>query len=277
MHHNFRQKNSIYFNHLQLIRKNKNLSTAINYFNTAFKKKLLSNKNNNDMTYLCQTNKQVDYYNKKCLNRIKGELTIINAYYDYDIRYDVKNNKLRFDDLGFNMLLYLKPNALVMFTVNDKLIKNKNRRFVNGDLAIVISCKPDEVVVKLIKNNKIIHLHKYNCKYEIYKKPKLIFNKIIQDKYIGLLKQYPLKLAYGLTIHKAQGKTLGNIVLVLNKKNNLLTHGQLYTALSRIKSLQNLYLTNKLTISQIKANPKVVAFYQKINMTKQQLLDEIFR
>lgn len=272
--HNFRQKNNIYFKHLQLIRKNKNLSIAINYFNKALKNNLLSK---NNITFLCQTNKQVDYYNRKMLNKIKGQHIVINAYYDHEIRHDLSKKILKFDNLGFVRSLYLKPQALVMFTKNDKLVKNKNRRFVNGDLAHVISCNPEKVVVKLIKNNKIIHLHKYNCQYELYKKPKLIFNTIVQDQYIGLLKQYPLKLAYGLTIHKAQGKTLGNIVLKLKQKNNFLSHGILYTALSRIKTLENLQLTNKLTITQIQANPKVIAFYQGINKTKYQLMDEIFK
>lgn len=272
--HNFRQNHNTYFRHLQLIRKNRNLSTAVNYFNKGLKNNLLSK---TTCTYLCLTNKQVDYYNNKCLKAINADAVIINAYYDHEIRSDIDNNKLKFYDLGLNKTLLLKPNALVMFTKNDKLIANKNRRFVNGDLAYVISCKPEEVVVKLIKNNKIIHLHKYNCQYELYKKPRLFLNRIIQDKYIGLIKQYPLKLAYGLTIYKAQGKTLTNIVLELNTKNKFFTHGLLYTALSRIKSLQNLQLVNKLMVAQIQANPKVIAFYKRLNMVKQQLLDEIFK
>ena len=274
LHHNFRQENNIYFKHLQLIRRNKNLQVAIDYFNKALKNNWFSQTN---LTYLCETNNQANNFNKKCLNKISGDSVVINAYYDHEIRHNIINNKIKFYDFGFNKSLQLKPNALVMFTKNDKLMPNKNRRFVNGDLAHVISCKPEEVVVKLVKNNKIIHLHKYNCQYELYKRPRLVFNKIIQDKYIGLLKQYPLKLAYGLTIHKAQGKSLANIVLKLNNKNNFSAHGLLYTALSRIKSLQNLQLTNKLTVSQIHANPKVIAFYERLNMTKQQLLDDVFK
>ena len=78
----------------------------------------------------------------------------------------------------------------------------------------------------------------------------------------GLFKQYPIKLAYALTIYKAQGKTFNNVVFDPSVNKNKLTSGLVYVALSRTRSIDNLFLTKPLTIDQIKVDPKVVEFYK---------------
>ena len=70
--------------------------------------------------------------------------------------------------------------------------------------------------------------------------------------------QYPLKLAYGITIHKSQGMTLENVVVDCNR---IFEEGQAYVALSRVKKLEGLYLKG-FSADKIKANQKVVDFYK---------------
>ena len=73
-----------------------------------------------------------------------------------------------------------------------------------------------------------------------------------------IIGQYPLILAWALTIHKIQGSTLETAEIDVG--NNIFEYGQTYVALSRIKSLAGLYL-NSIDIKKIKSNPKVIDFY----------------
>jgi len=264
---NFRQtKDKKYLYYLDCIRTNSNLKQALNFFNKALNKKL------DNAIGIYPTNYQVDKRNKACLKLLKSKEVTIHAYHDNDIRHDIKTNKLTNSQLPCPISLSLKPKALVMFVRNDKLTKDKKRRFVNGDLATVVSCCIEEVVVKLLRNKKLVHLHKYNCSYPVYRLPDMFLGILTQDEYIGLYKQYPLVLAYGLTIHKAQGKTLDNVIFdPIGPKDIVLNHGLVYTALSRVRSLDNLSLDHALTLDQIKANDKVIAFNKLITNTN--LLD----
>lgn len=80
------------------------------------------------------------------------------------------------------------------------------------------------------------------------------------DKFTGLqLKQIPLILAYALTIHKAQGATLDRASVDLGR--NIFAYGQAYVALSRIRTMDGLYLRDFIP-SRIRSNPKVVEFYE---------------
>lgn len=91
---------------------------------------------------------------------------------------------------------------------------------------------------------------------------------IVQDEYLGLFKQYPIRLAYALTIHKAQGKTFDNVIFDPSIDKKKLTSRLVYVALSRTKSIENLFLTKPLTIDQIKIDDKVVEFYKNLKARK---------
>lgn len=212
---------------------------------------------------LFATNRLVDKTNLSCLNKLKGKALAIPAYYDNEIRSAIKHHKLLANDLPGSLCLHIKPNAQIMFIKNDKLNKDNIRRFVNGDLGIVVRCDTtDEVVCKVYRTGKLVRLHKYNLAHRINKPVHLILDMIVQDEYLGLFKQYPIKLAYALTIHKAQGKTFDNVIFDPSIDKKKLTSGLVYVALSRTRSIQNLFLTKPLTIDQIKVDDKVVEFYK---------------
>ena len=80
------------------------------------------------------------------------------------------------------------------------------------------------------------------------------------NKHLLNITQIPLKLAYAITIHKSQGMTLDNVII--NFKHSF-ANGQIYVALSRVKSLNSLSIKN-LDFNQIKADPKVVRYYKNI-------------
>jgi ATP-dependent exoDNAse (exonuclease V) alpha subunit len=80
----------------------------------------------------------------------------------------------------------------------------------------------------------------------------------LTDKIIGRYSQFPLKVGYAITVHKSQGMTLEGAVLDFG--SGTFGSGLVYVALSRVKSLQNLYLTNQLRVEDIKIDPKVLEF-----------------
>jgi len=73
--------------------------------------------------------------------------------------------------------------------------------------------------------------------------------------------QFPLVLAWAITIHKIQGATLDKAMMDIG--NSIFEYGQTYVALSRVKRLDGLYLTS-LNVDKIRVNPTVVEFYNKL-------------
>ncbi len=244
---------------LNNLRLGKDLEQVLAYFN----RRVIPTSKVAKTVRLFATNRLVDKTNLSCLNKLKGKALAIPAYYDNEIRSAIKHHKLLANDLPGSLCLHLKPNAQIMFIKNDKLNKDNMRRFVNGDLGIVVRCdSEEEVVCKVNRTGKLVRLHKYNLAHRINKPVELILDMIVQDEYLGLFKQYPIKLAYALTIHKAQGKTFDNVIFDPSIDKKKLTSGLVYVALSRTRSIENLFLTKPLTIDQIKVDDKVVEFYK---------------
>ena len=77
----------------------------------------------------------------------------------------------------------------------------------------------------------------------------------------GTFTQYPLKLAWAITIHKAQGKTFDRAVIDLGR--GAFEHGQTYVALSRCRTLEGIVLKEKLRMEDILVDPRIVEFYEQ--------------
>jgi ATP-dependent DNA helicase PIF1 len=154
------------------------------------------------------------------------------------------------NNLQCNQVLRLKRGAAVMCTINldmDNYICNGSQGIV---IDIIDTCSPALPVVRF--SNGII---------------KTIHPKFWQsDEYPTLaIGQYPLTLAWALTIHKIQGATLTMAEMDIGQ--SIFEYGQTYVALSRIKSLDGLYLSAFYS-EKIAANPKVIAFYDNIAKNK---------
>lgn len=153
----------------------------------------------------------------------------------------------------FESNLTFKIGVRVMFTES-----RKKSGYVNGDFGTIEKYDGKTITVKIEKSgenveiNRVDH-YRYKMKYDEHTRS---LSK--ETPYIQKTNQYPLKLAYAFTIHKSQGQTYDRIVLDLY--SHIFAPGQLYVALSRVKSLQGLYLTKPVSISDIIVDEKVLNF-----------------
>lgn len=151
--------------------------------------------------------------------------------------------------------LHLKVGAQVMFTRNDM-----RRRWGNGTLGRVTALSHNSISV-MLENGSEYEVPReiwesYEQKYDPVKK------KIVKEV-VGSFKQYPLRLAWAITVHKSQGMTFDR--MILNLEGGLFLPGQFYVALSRVKSLEGLYLTRRVGTCYANTSAEVIAFARTFN------------
>ena len=165
-----------------------------------------------------------------------------------------KDGNVKEDNLPAPFELNLKVGAQVMFTKND--IKQK---WVNGTLGTVFELTEDCVKVKIGEKIEEIEPSIWESyEYDFDKK-----NKKLNKSVAGTFVQYPLKLAWAITIHKSQGLTFDKMILNLSK--GTFAAGQLYVALSRVRSLDGLYLSRPITSNEVRCNNEVMRFASNFN------------
>ncbi len=153
-------------------------------------------------------------------------------------------------------ILTLKEGAQIMFIRNDP-----ERRYVNGSIGSVLSIKGDEIRVEVHEAGQRNEFELEPYLWEIIKYKVDPQNpKELQEEVLGSFEQYPVKLAWAVTIHKAQGKTFDRAIIDLGR--GAFEHGQAYVALSRCRSLEGIILRQKLRPQDIMTDPLVVDFYQ---------------
>ncbi len=153
--------------------------------------------------------------------------------------------------------LRLRKGAQVMFVRNDL----EDKQFVNGTIGKIIQLSQDSIVVET---------EEYGGKKRTIDVPKIEWEIIryrasvtgsIETEVAGSFTQYPLKLAWAITIHKSQGKTFDKVLIDLG--GGAFEHGQLYVALSRCRTLEGIVLRQPIRTQDIITDERVVAFYEE--------------
>jgi tRNA uridine 5-carbamoylmethylation protein Kti12 len=142
--------------------------------------------------------------------------------------------------------LELKKGAQVMFVKNDP---SRERLFFNGKIGIITSISDDHILVKCpgdLSEIVVNPLEWTNIKYELDTQ-----SKELREKIIGTFTQFPLKLAWAITIHKSQGLTFEKAVI---DANLAFAHGQVYVALSRCKSFEGMVLRSPISFNSVKTD-----------------------
>ena len=211
------------------------------------------------MSVLLSTcNSSADRYNEQQLSRITSPAIAYKA---------VKSGK--FPDakrMPAQEELVLKVGAQVMFTRNDG-----NRRWVNGTMGKVASLADDKIVVEL-ENGDCHEVDQVEWEYYNYTYNRE--SKKIDKELVGTYIQYPLRLAWAITIHKSQGMTFNSMILDLSRR--VFASGQLYVALSRVRSLDGLTLTAPILPRDVIPNREIEEFSASFNdelLIQNKLLD----
>ena len=151
--------------------------------------------------------------------------------------------------------LVLKKGAQVMFVKNDL---SHEKRYYNGKIGFVSYVSENEIEVFLPDDGVKIEVEKYewqNVRYNLNEQ-----TKEIEEEVLGTFVQYPLKLAWAITVHKSQGLTFDKAVLDIN---DVFMSGQAYVALSRLRSLSGLVLSKPVAIRQISIDLNILSFSER--------------
>ncbi len=160
----------------------------------------------------------------------------------------------------YNMVL--KEGAQIMFIKNDP-----DHRFYNGMVGEIVNIDNDDITVRSKETQEQFVLERAewtNSKYTLNEE-----SMEIEEEVQGRFRQYPLRLAWAITIHKSQGLTFEHAII---DASHSFTHGQTYVALSRCKSLEGMVLSAPLSRGAIITDGQVDAFTQNIQPPTQENL-----
>ena len=211
---------------------------CLSYFNQFVRQP----ENDNDIIKICASNSEVDSINQQALESIEQKEHV------YEARTEGKYDK----ELPTKETLTLKVGAKVIFVAND-VAYNK---YHNGTIGIITQCRKDHIRVS-IDGAKSIKVNYKEWSFSDTDENDMM-QRVVQ---LGTFAQLPVKLAYGMTMHKTQGQTYEQAII---SPGNF-TDGQLYVALSRLSNVNGLYLTREIEEEDIKTNTMVTKFYKDFN------------
>ena len=161
--------------------------------------------------------------------------------------------------------LVLKQGAQIMFIKNDP-----QHRFYNGMIGEVVRISNDEIIVRSKDTDEEFELERMewtNSKYTLNEE-----TKEIEETVEGVFRQYPVRLAWAITIHKSQGLTFEHAII---DASHSFTHGQTYVALSRCKSLEGMVLSQPLSRSAIISDQTLSRFNDNIVAPNQETISAL--
>lgn len=227
--HVFRQKDNNFISLLNNFRNNKITTNDLQILNECYVANIDKEKYDGYI-FLTTHNYKADSLNINSLNQLAGESKIYSAIIE--------------DDFGENIYpidneLELKKDAQVMFVKNDY---SGNKAYFNGKIGKIKDLQDNYILVSFNDGSPDVFVEKYVWENKRFK----LNNETneIEEKIIGRFIQYPLRLAWAITIHKSQGLTFEKAIVDIS---SVFAAGQAYVALSRLTSLSGLVLSKRVS------------------------------
>lgn len=191
----------------------------------------------------------VDYINSLHLSKLPGDATILHGSIDGEYP---ENN------LPTPIELEVKTGAQILFIKNDR-----EKRWVNGTLGTIIGIGDEEdgkIYVRTEQGEDV------DVEQEVWNNVRYTYNQKeqkVEEEILGSFQQFPLRLAWAITIHKSQGLTFNQVKIDLS--GGVFAGGQTYVALSRCRSLKGIALQEPIKREDIYVNQEVVKFSKTYN------------
>lgn len=243
----YRQTDPVFVGVLDRIRNNTAGAADLQLLNTRYGTTIEESEEDMYIT-LATRRDNVDYINDKKLAELPGE----PMTFEGEITGDFPESSL-----PTSKDLVLKPGAQIIFIKNDY-----ERRWVNGTIGVISGIdEEDGTIYVLTDDGKECDVHKdswRNIRYK-YNEEK----KEIEEEELGTFTQYPIRLAWAITIHKSQGLTFSRVIIDFT--GGLFAGGQAYVALSRCTSLDGIQLKKPVSRADIFVRPEIAGFAQRFN------------
>lgn len=238
-----RQSDETFVNALNQIRLKKDgYRKALEFLNT----EAMKEKEASEAIFLCATNAEADVVNNYYFDEIKEK--------PFTFKGNVSGS---FTEFPVPKVMDLKETARVLVCAN-----NAEVGYFNGQTGVITNIGNKVIRVKL-DDGSTVEVEEYKWDEYSYVKQ----NGKVVKTIVGSYWQMPIKLGYGITIHKSQGMSLN--AAVLHTSGKCFAHGQAYVALSRLRSLDGLMMLQPMLASEIIVDPLVSKFYEEVKIREE--------